>query len=253
MQIHLGWTGSPPPQRVLDAVDSARSVAAGCEVLFHDGEQLVPEHWVDAMDRMVMRPHMRSDVLRHAVLRHYGGLWLDADVRLLKSPADWAAGWDRYTAVRLHDGGGFVGTDLIYVPAGWAGWEAVEGYIESFFSNPPARYGVLHLAGQMIAKLARQHPEQFAILDPGDLFPFRPDSLTEASVVARGFDPAGLTRKPPRPGLGDLVKAGLTAVGITEERVSRAIGRPCGCGERAAKLNKLGTYLGLPPGSTAES
>jgi hypothetical protein len=53
-----------------------------------------------------------------------------------------------------------------------------------------------------------------------------------------------------RPGLGDMLKAGLSAVGITEERVSRLVGRPCGCGQRAAKMNEFGAkYLGLPPGS----
>jgi hypothetical protein len=54
-----------------------------------------------------------------------------------------------------------------------------------------------------------------------------------------------------RPGLGDMVKSALSAVGITEERVTKAIGKPCGCGQRAAKLNELGhKYLGLPPGQT---
>lgn len=53
-----------------------------------------------------------------------------------------------------------------------------------------------------------------------------------------------------RAGLGDMVKSTLSAVGITEERVSRAIGRPCGCGRRAAAMNAFGAkYLGLPPGS----
>lgn len=52
------------------------------------------------------------------------------------------------------------------------------------------------------------------------------------------------------PGLGDMLKAGLSAVGITEERVSKALGKPCGCSKRAAKLNELGhRYLGLPPGT----
>lgn len=46
-------------------------------------------------------------------------------------------------------------------------------------------------------------------------------------------------------GLGDIVKAGLSAIGITEERVSKAIGRPCGCGKRAEKLNELGRKLGI--------
>ena len=58
-------------------------------------------------------------------------------------------------------------------------------------------------------------------------------------------------KSPAAHGLGDLVKAGLSAVGITEERVSKAIGRPCACGKRAAAMNQFGAkYLGLPPGST---
>jgi hypothetical protein len=48
-----------------------------------------------------------------------------------------------------------------------------------------------------------------------------------------------------KPGLGDMVKAGLSAVGITEERVSKAIGRPCGCSKRAEKLNAIGRNLGI--------
>lgn len=48
-----------------------------------------------------------------------------------------------------------------------------------------------------------------------------------------------------RLGLGDMVSAGLAAVGITPERVSKVLGRPCGCKERAAKLNALGRRLGI--------
>jgi hypothetical protein len=51
--------------------------------------------------------------------------------------------------------------------------------------------------------------------------------------------------EPPRPGLGDLVAAGLSAVGITPERVSAVTGRPCGCKERQAKLNDLGRRFGI--------
>lgn len=52
-----------------------------------------------------------------------------------------------------------------------------------------------------------------------------------------------------QPGLGDIVKAGLSAVGITEERVSKVVGKPCGCGKRAEAMNKFGAkYLGMPPG-----
>jgi hypothetical protein len=55
-----------------------------------------------------------------------------------------------------------------------------------------------------------------------------------------------------RPGLGDMVAAGLSAVGITKERaqaVASAVGvKDCGCRKRQAALNRLGEKLGLPPG-----
>ena len=43
-----------------------------------------------------------------------------------------------------------------------------------------------------------------------------------------------------RPQLGDRLAGVLAAVGITKERVSKAIGRDCGCAKRQAALNKLG-------------
>lgn len=47
------------------------------------------------------------------------------------------------------------------------------------------------------------------------------------------------------PGLGDIVAAGLSAVGITKERVSRLVGGDCGCAKRQEALNKLGHKLGI--------
>jgi hypothetical protein len=47
-------------------------------------------------------------------------------------------------------------------------------------------------------------------------------------------------------GLGDYVAAGLSAVGITPERVSAALGvKDCGCKKRQARLNELGRRLGI--------
>ena len=40
-------------------------------------------------------------------------------------------------------------------------------------------------------------------------------------------------------GLGDAVEKALTIVGVTEERVSQWLGRPCGCRGRREKLNAL--------------
>lgn len=42
------------------------------------------------------------------------------------------------------------------------------------------------------------------------------------------------------PGLGDYIAAGLSAVGITKERVSAMLGGDCGCSKRQEALNDWG-------------
>ena len=51
--------------------------------------------------------------------------------------------------------------------------------------------------------------------------------------------------KQPAPGLGDMVAAGLSAIGITKERVSKAVGGDCGCSKRQEQLNELGRKIGI--------
>lgn len=48
---------------------------------------------------------------------------------------------------------------------------------------------------------------------------------------------------PPRKRLGDHVETALTAVGITAERVTRWVGRPCRCKERKERLNLLHAWV----------
>lgn len=49
-----------------------------------------------------------------------------------------------------------------------------------------------------------------------------------------------------KPGLGDMVAAGLSSVGITKERVAKALGvKDCGCRKRQEQLNRLGKRLGI--------
>lgn len=51
---------------------------------------------------------------------------------------------------------------------------------------------------------------------------------------------------PKKHGLGDMVAAGLSAVGITPDRVSAALGvKDCGCKKRQEALNALGRRLGI--------
>jgi len=48
-----------------------------------------------------------------------------------------------------------------------------------------------------------------------------------------------------RPGLGDMVAAGLSAIGITKARVSKLAGGDCGCKKRQQALNELGRKFGI--------
>jgi hypothetical protein len=43
-----------------------------------------------------------------------------------------------------------------------------------------------------------------------------------------------------------MVAAGLSAIGITPERVSKALGvKECGCKKRQQRLNEIGRRLGI--------
>jgi hypothetical protein len=46
-------------------------------------------------------------------------------------------------------------------------------------------------------------------------------------------------------GLGDMVASGLSAIGITKERVSAVVGGDCGCPKRQEALNELGRRVGI--------
>ena len=48
-----------------------------------------------------------------------------------------------------------------------------------------------------------------------------------------------------KPGLGDIVASGLSAIGITKERVSKLAGGDCGCQKRQQALNELGRKIGI--------
>lgn len=68
-----------------------------------------------------------------------------------------------------------------------------------------------------------------------------PAPLTAAELAAHpGRDMPSM-----RLGLGDMVAASLSAVGITPARVSALLGKSCGCKERQAALNALGRRLGI--------
>ena len=58
--------------------------------------------------------------------------------------------------------------------------------------------------------------------------------------------------KPKKQELGDKVESALAKIGVTEERVSKLIGMPCGCKVRKAKLNKLHRWAARVLGGRAD-
>jgi hypothetical protein len=73
---------------------------------------------------------------------------------------------------------------------------------------------------------------------------------------ASGDDDRECPGEPVVVGLGDMVKAGLNAVGITQERVASVLGSCGGCEERQEALNEFGRAIGIgraPNGTPKES
>lgn len=71
------------------------------------------------------------------------------------------------------------------------------------------------------------------------------DMAVDEKTIERVKSRIQASKKKSPLGLGGMIKAGLSAIGITEQRVSKAIGRPCGCGKRAEKLDELGRKFGI--------
>ena len=122
---------------------------------------------------------------------------------------------------------------LVFCPAGWPHWKVVDEYIERVARMKTAGY--LAFTHGLYWALPR---EVFEVVRDPMRFPITRRQLTDRAQVVRFPLPAA-------PGLGDRIAAGLAAVGITEARVSRLVGRPCGCKARRAALNRLGRRLGI--------
>lgn len=95
------------------------------------------------------------------------------------------------------------------------------------------------LCGPAMAADAKVVGEHFLHLDKMH----RPQGASQAKTDLLAAVSAWLPA--PRPGLGDIVAAGLSAVGITKERVQAVTGKPCGCAKRQQRLNELGRKLGF--------
>jgi hypothetical protein len=88
------------------------------------------------------------------------------------------------------------------------------------------------------------------ILQPVNAKYGRCEACCRLARHASGDDDRECPGVPPPPGLGDMLKAGLDAVGFTQDRVSAVTG-DCNCPARQEALNAIGRAIGigLPPDS----
>lgn len=208
----------------------------GHDLRVHTDETLVPSQWMEAYHRICVVPQMKSDLVRLAALRTHGGIYFDVDVTLLASVNAICAHMpNTYCAVHIKPGQ-FFGGDILSCPAAWDGWGAVDEYVAGVTSSTqlPAFVQFTHALTAFLMRRRLAH-----VLSNARLWPTRPQDLSADALVCRGFDCHAAT------GLGDMVASALSAVGITKERVSKALGKDCGCAKRQAALNDLGRRLGI--------
>ena len=66
-----------------------------------------------------------------------------------------------------------------------------------------------------------------------------------APAPKKGFVLHSCPGPKPARGLGDMVSDALSLIGITKERVTKLVGRDCGCKRRQEALNRAGRALGI--------
>lgn len=178
---------------------------------------------------------MKSDLIRLAALRQHGGIYFDIDVSLRVPPRDIAKHLPPPFSVVCLDPAPFLGGDVISCNAGYPHWGKVDEYVASFVGKTGPR-SFIAFTHYLFAFLNQQNA--LSVVCDKSAFPYKASDFCESSLACRGFDA-------PKPGLGDRVASALAAVGITKERVSKALGRPCGCPKRQQRLNELGRKLGI--------
>jgi len=189
MNLHLGWVGpKKTPPHAFKAFELAKSIAKLCNVMLHEGEDIIRPSWREKISQRNLRPQMISDIQRHEILKEYGGLWIDLDICLIEDPINWASYLSRYTIIKVFDYHSIYGSDIIYVPENWDGWDIIEDHIENVLNSE--KIGIFDIAGDMTKVFHEEYPELFSAINPGTFFPFDPRKFNiKESLLTRGFKP----------------------------------------------------------------
>lgn len=235
MNVHAVWVG-PVNASVQKSIDALKSKCRADTFFLHQTPDLLPRRWMPVYEDYCTLSQMKADLIRLAALRQHGGIYFDLDVSLVSSPRDIARRLPPGFSVACLDPAPFLGGDIILCDKEYPHWDQVDDYIAGFIGNTGPR-SFIAFTHYLFAFLGRQ--DAINVVCDKSVFPYRASDFCESSLVCRGFDE-------PKPGLGDHVASALSAVGITKERVSKALGRPCACPKRQQKMNDWGRkWLGI--------
>lgn len=233
MIIHCIWLGPQSKNADRAALAIERSTR-GHDFRYHRTDQELWPSWGSKYQQVSHNQHMASDFVRHSVLRRYPGLYLDLDVTLRVQAEELVKTWTTYTALALSPLP-VIGTDVLYVPNEFEHWHLFDAYILTKDLGEKISY--LAFAHDMLSAVFRADATAIRVERDASQYPCHPqDAAVDSKVLRCGLQPAGL---------GDRVASALAAVGITKERVSKALGKPCGCAKRQQRLNELGRRLGI--------
>lgn len=206
--IHAVWLGATPK----------RFAWHGLPVTLHTDDSLLWPEWRPAYERYAKTVRLKSDFIRQSVLRRFGGLYIDADVRILNTERvlkEFSPGY----AVAPIPRTAFLGTDIIHCQPDWPGWSVIDDYMRR-----DHRLGVLTFASDMLWHVYKTDSRLLTIVRHQGVAS-TPLEATGDSFVVRDLGA--------RQGPGTHLKALLAKFGIHPTPT-------CSCNKMAQQMNEWG-------------
>ena len=218
--IHLVWLGEGLD---ISAVERVKQLNPDCEVMLHRDDRYLPDSWRTAYEKYAYVVQMKSDLLRIAALRKYGGFYMDFDVRLL-APVSWfTRGWNTLT-IPTYCKSHFMPGDVLFCPKDWPYWDRVDDYISNYSQQRVPYAAFMH---HLFVTLPS---DSYRAIDDCNLYPHAKWHCGPMPLMWRGFDMDAAVGGP-----GTELKALL---GGWPLYIKPAKG--CQCNVRAAKMDRMG-------------
>lgn len=187
--IHIIWLGDPPPDVATEAVEHWRKMGNGREVILHRDVSLLWPAWQAAFDSIQSPKPLvtQCDLLRHSLLRQFGGWYFDCDLRATVTLDDIEAAYPtpdhKMFVTSFGTKNSFLSTDLLATTPAWLGWPLLDEYIAS----PPFGQNYFTYCISMLAWVRAKSPTCFRV-GPPDRFALKHVALLRDLIIRRNED-----------------------------------------------------------------